>query len=85
MSSTDRTLLGQGPCPCGEGQIAVYRCVPDHPWPTASVLNEHNLSGNSMVPRIPLRPMPLLAVATGRITNGFTLITLPTADARSLP
>lgn len=47
MSSTDRTLWGQGPCPCGEGQIAVYRCVPDHPWPTASVLNEHNLSGTA--------------------------------------
>ena len=46
MSSTDRTLLGRGPCPCGNGQITLYRCVPDHPWPTASVWNEHDLSCN---------------------------------------
>jgi hypothetical protein len=44
MSSTDRTLLDRGPCPCGNGQITVYRCVPDHGWPTASVWNEHDLS-----------------------------------------
>lgn len=29
---TDRDLIGEGPCPCGNGKIRVTRCSPDHPW-----------------------------------------------------
>jgi hypothetical protein len=29
---TDRDYGSEGPCPCGNGKITIYRCSPDHPW-----------------------------------------------------
>jgi hypothetical protein len=40
---TDRTTLYSKPCPCGQGQVTVDHCSPDHSWPTGSEWYEKQL------------------------------------------
>ena len=32
MSTTDRVICYNKPCPCGEGTITITECSPDHPY-----------------------------------------------------
>jgi len=42
MATEDCSEAGRGPCPCGQGEIVVERCTPDHAWVKA-----HQVSYNS--------------------------------------
>lgn len=33
---TDRVEIFHGPCVCGNGEVTITLCTPDHPWPTKS-------------------------------------------------
>ena len=44
---TDRSELARTPCPCGQGEIVVTHCEPDHPWPTKSKWLETSLDCKS--------------------------------------
>lgn len=37
MSTLDCNEVFRGPCHCGQGQVSIDRCVPDHGWETQSV------------------------------------------------
>ena len=41
---TDRIEEAQGPCPCGRGEIIVYRCTRDHPFATGAHWWQSNIT-----------------------------------------
>lgn len=36
IMGTERDIVYEGPCKCGEGKFQVYFCNPDHDWPTST-------------------------------------------------